>query len=176
MAYFPNINKIQYEGAKSTNPYAFKFYNPTEKVGDQTMEEILRFGVAYWHTFTMDGSDPFGDGNMLRPWDKYSGMDLAKARVDAAFEFFEKLDVPYFCFHDVDIAPEGNSLKESNRNIDEIVSMMKDYMKDSKVKLLWNTVNNFTHPRLDRKSTRLNSSHVAISYAVICLSKKMSLD
>src|SRR5699024_3079102 len=147
MAYFPNINKIQYEGASSTNPYAFKFYNPTEKVGDQTMEDILRFGIAYWHTFTMDGSDPFGDGNMLRPWDKYSGMDLAKARVDAAFEFFEKLDVPYFCFHDVDIAPEGNSLKESNRNIDEIVSMMKDYMKDSKVKLLWNTVNNFTHPR-----------------------------
>ena len=147
MAYFPNINKIQYEGASSTNPYAFKFYNPTEKIGDQTMEEILRFGVAYWHTFTMDGSDPFGDGNMIRPWDKYSGMDLAKARVDAAFEFFEKLDVPYFCFHDVDIAPEGNSLKESNRNIDEIVSMMKDYMKDSKVKLLWNTVNNFTHPR-----------------------------
>src|SRR5699024_3644492 len=126
MAYFPNIKKIQYEGASSTNQYAFKFYNPTEKVVDQTMEDILRFGVAYWHTFTMDGSDPFGDGNMIRPWDKYSGMDLAKARVDAAFEIFEKLDVPYFCFHDVDIAPEGNSLKESNRNIDEIVSMMKD--------------------------------------------------
>src|SRR5690625_2926332 len=114
MSYFPNISKIKYEGASSTNPYAYKFYNPEEKLGDKTMEEILRFGVSYWHTFTMDGSDPFGAGNMIRPWDKYSGLDLAKARVDASFEFYEKLDVPY----------------------------------------------------LDRKSTRLNSSHVAISYAV----------
>src|SRR5690625_4958671 len=147
MTYFANIKKIKYEGPSSTNPYAFKFYNPEEKVDGKTMEEILRFGVAYWHTFTADGSDPFGAGTMIRPWDKYSDMDLAKARVDAAFEFFEKLGVPYFCFHDVDIAPEGDNLRESNKNIDEIVSMIKDYMKDSKVKLLWNTVNNFTHPR-----------------------------
>src|SRR5690625_7085939 len=96
-------------------------------------------------------------------------MDLAKARVEAAFEFFEKLNVPYFCLHDVDIAPEGDTLKESNENLDTIVAMIKDYMKDSKTKLLWNTVNNFSQ---DRKSTRLNSSHVAISYAVFCLKKK----
>jgi xylose isomerase len=147
MSYFPNINKIKFEGVSSTNPYAFKFYNPEEKIGGKTAEEILRFGVAYWHTFTMDGSDPFGSGNMIRPWDKYSGMDLAKARVDASFEFYEKLDVPFFCFHDVDIAPEGNNLRESNQNLDVIVNMIKDYMKDSKVRLLWNTANNFTHPR-----------------------------
>jgi len=147
MTYFKNINNIKYEGASSTNPYAFKFYNPNEKIGDKTMEEILRYGVAYWHTFTMDGSDPFGAGNMIRPWDKYSGMDLAKARVDASFEFYEKLDVPFFCFHDIDIAPEGSNLRESNQNLDTIVSMIKNYMKDSKAKLLWNTANNFTHPR-----------------------------
>ena len=147
MSYFSNVNKIQYEGSKSTNPFAFKFYNPEEKIGEKTMEEILRFGVAYWHTFTEDLSDPFGTGTAIRPWDKYTGMDLAKARVEAAFEFFEKLNVPFFCFHDVDIAPEGDTLKESNENLDTIVAMIKDYMKDSKTKLLWNTVNNFSHPR-----------------------------
>lgn len=147
MNYFKNINAIHYEGPKSTNPLAFKFYNPEEKIGEKTMEEILRFGVAYWHTFTEDLSDPFGVGTAVRPWDKYKGMDLAKARVEAAFEFFEKLNVPYFAFHDVDIAPEGDTLKESNENLDTIVSLIKDYMKDSKTKLLWNTVNNFSHPR-----------------------------
>ena len=113
MTYFPNIEKIKFEGSLSTNPYAFKFYNPEEKIGDKTMEEILRYAVSYWHTFTMDGSDPFGAGNMIRSWDKFSGMDLAKARVDASFEFYEKIDVPFFCFHDIDIAPEGSNLKES---------------------------------------------------------------
>ncbi|WP_284140615.1 MULTISPECIES: xylose isomerase [unclassified Virgibacillus] len=147
MAYFKDISNIKYEGASSTNPFAFKFYNPQEKIGAKTMEEHLRFAVAYWHTFTEDGSDPFGAGTMIRPWDKFSGMDLAKARVEAAFEFFEKLGVPYFCFHDVDIAPEGSNLSETYKNIDTIVAMIKDYMKDSKTKLLWNTANMFTHPR-----------------------------
>src|SRR5699024_9791905 len=145
MTYFNNISNIKYEGSNSTNPYAFKFYNPEEVVGGKTMEDQLRFSVAYWHTFTEDLSDPFGVGTAIRPWDKYDGMDRAKARVDAAFELFEKLNVPYFAFHDVDIAPEGNNLRESNQNIDTIV---------------------------DRKSTRLNSSHVSISYAVFCLKKK----
>ncbi|KMK78029.1 xylose isomerase [Alkalihalobacillus pseudalcaliphilus] len=147
MNYFNDISKIQYEGPKSTNPFAFKFYNPEDTIDGKTFEEYLRFGVAYWHTFTEDLSDPFGAGTALRPWDRYTGLDLAKARVEAAFEFFEKLGVPYFCFHDVDIAPEGDSLAESNKNLDIIVSMVKDYMKDSKTKLLWNTVNNFSHPR-----------------------------
>lgn len=147
MSYFPNINQIQYEGPKSKNPMAFKFYNPKEVVGGKTMEEHLRFSVAYWHTLTMNGSDPFGAPNMERPWDRYSGMDLAKVRVEAAFELFEKLGTPYFCFHDVDIAPEGNTLVETNRNLDEIVSLLKEGMKTSGVKLLWNTANMFTHPR-----------------------------
>lgn len=147
MAHFTGIEKIKFEGASSKNPFAFKFYNPEEKIGGKTMEETLRYAVSYWHTFTMDGSDPFGAGTMDRTWDHLKGMDLAKARVEASFEFYEKLDVPFFCFHDVDIAPEGSNLRESNKNLDEIVAMIKEYMKDSKAKLLWNTANNFTHPR-----------------------------
>lgn len=147
MAYFENVSNIKYEGSKSKNPFAFKYYNPEEVVNGQTMEEILRFSVAYWHTFTADLTDPFGVGTAVRPWDKFQGMDKAKARVEAAFEFFEKLNVPFFCFHDADIAPEADSLKETNENLDVIVSMIKDYMKDSNVKLLWNTANMFTHPR-----------------------------
>src|SRR5690625_1886277 len=160
MAYFKEVEKVKYEGRHSDNPYAFKFYNPEEKVGDKTMEEILRYGIAYWHTFVADGGDPFGDGTAIRPWDHLKGMDLAKARVDAAFEFFEKIDAPFFAFHDVDIAPEGDTLRESNKNLDEIVAMIKDYMKDSKVKLLWNTANMFTNPRWTHGAA--TSSHADI--------------
>ncbi|MBW8351769.1 xylose isomerase [Bacillus sp. IITD106] len=147
MAYFEEINKIQYEGSSSKNPFAFKYYNSEEMVNGKTMEEILRFSVAYWHTFTADGTDPFGVGTAIRPWDHLNGLDLAKARVEAAFELFEKLNVPFFCFHDSDIAPEADTLKETYENLDIITAMIKEYMKDSKVKLLWNTANMFTHPR-----------------------------
>ncbi|WP_047982730.1 xylose isomerase [Ornithinibacillus contaminans] len=174
MTYFEGINKINYEGSSSTNPYAFKFYNPGEKIGGKTMEEILRFGVAYWHTFTEDLSDPFGVGTAIRPWNKFTGLDLAKARVEAAFEFFEKLGVPYFCFHDVDIAPEGSSLRESNQNIDTIVAMIKDYMKNSKTKLLWNTVNNFTHPRFVHGAASSSSADV-FAYAAAKVKKGLEV-
>ncbi|MBD8137552.1 xylose isomerase [Bacillus sp. CFBP 13597] len=145
--YFESVNKISYEGKDSKNPLAFKYYNPEEVVGGKTMKEQLRFSVAYWHTFTADGTDPFGAATMQRSWNKYDGMDLAKARVEAAFQLFEKLGVPFFAFHDRDIAPEGNTLKETNENLDVIVSMIKEYMKTSNVKLLWNTANMFTNPR-----------------------------
>ena len=174
MSFFPNIEKIRYEGPGSSNPFAFKHYNPEEKVGGKTMEEILRFSVAYWHTFTEDLSDPFGSGTALRPWDRYQGLDLAKARVEAAFEFFEKLGVPYFCFHDVDIAPEGSNLRETNQNLDIIVSMIKDYMKDSKVKLLWNTVNNFTHPRFVHGAASSNQADV-FAYAAAKVKKGLEI-
>ncbi|PTL40014.1 xylose isomerase [Alkalicoccus saliphilus] len=146
-SYFDQVPEIKYEGAASGNPYAFKYYNPEEKVGGKSMEEQLRFSIAYWHTLTQDASDPFGQGTAERPWDHLQGMDKAKARVEAAFEFIEKIKAPYFCFHDIDIAPEGNSLKETNQNLDEITAMIKEYMKTSDVKLLWNTANMFTHPR-----------------------------
>jgi xylose isomerase len=174
VSYFPNIDKIEYEGPDSTNPFAFKFYNPEEKVGDKTMKEILRFSVAYWHTFTNELSDPFGTGTALRPWDKFTGMDRAKARVEAAFEFFEKMDVPYFCFHDVDIAPEGSTLRETNKNLDTIVAMIKDYMKDSKTKLLWNTVNNFTHPRFVHGAATSNNADV-FAYAAAKVKKGLEV-
>jgi xylose isomerase len=174
MAYFESVNKVKYEGPHSTNPFAFKFYNPEEKVNGKTMEEFLRYGVAYWHTLTMDGSDPFGAGNMIRPWDEYTGMDLAKARVEAAFEFFEKLGVPYFCFHDVDVAPEGSNLSETNENLDTIVSMIKDYMKDSKVKLLWNTANMFTHPRFVHGAASSSNADV-FAYAAAKVKKGLEV-
>ncbi|HEX7057086.1 MAG TPA: xylose isomerase, partial [Bacilli bacterium] len=136
MGYFSNVSKV-----------SFKHYNPQEIVLGKTMEEQLRFSVAYWHTFTGTGADPFGVGTMIRPWDHLSGMDLAKARVEAAFELFEKLGVKFFCFHDRDIAPEGDTLQETNKNLDVIVAMIKERMKASGVKLLWNTANMFTNPR-----------------------------
>ncbi|WP_347941945.1 xylose isomerase [Peribacillus simplex] len=145
--YFESVNKVSYEGKDSKNPHAFKYYNPEEVVGGKTMKEQLRFSVAYWHTFTADGTDPFGAATMQRSWNKYDGMDLAKARVEAAFQLFEKLDVPFFAFHDRDIAPEGITLKETNKNLDVIVSMIQEYMKTSNVKLLWNTANMFTNSR-----------------------------
>ncbi|SDZ55808.1 xylose isomerase [Evansella caseinilytica] len=173
MAYFKGVEKVVYEGHKSTNPFAFKYYNPKEAVGGKTMEEFLRFSVAYWHTFTANGSDPFGAGTMVRPWDSLSELDKAKARVEAAFELFEKLNVPFFAFHDVDVAPEGASLKESNKNLDVIVAMIKDYMKTSNVKLLWNTVNNFTHPRFVHGAATTNSADV---YAYAAAKVKKGLE
>ncbi|CAJ1313294.1 xylose isomerase [Paenibacillus sp. PK4536] len=147
MAYFANIEKITYEGVQSKNPYAFKFYNPTQVIAGKTMEEHLRFGMAYWHTMVAGGADPFGVNTAVRPWDSYTGLDLAKARAEALFELMDKLDMPYFCFHDVDIAPEGDSLREFYSNIDTIVDLLEGYMKQSGKKLLWNTANMFSNPR-----------------------------
>jgi xylose isomerase len=168
MTYFANVKKIAYEGAKSKNPLAFKYYNPEEIVAGKTMEEQLRFSVAYWHTFTAEGSDPFGAATMTRPWDQYTGMDKAKVRVEAAFELFEKLDVPFFAFHDRDIAPEGSSLQETNKNLDTMVAIIKEYMKTSKTKLLWNTANLFSHPRfVHGAATSCNADVFAYSAAQV---------
>lgn len=147
MDMFRGIGKIAYEGPDSDNPLAFKHYNPDEQILGRRMEDYLRFACAYWHTFTGEGVDPFGMGTAIRPWHSAAGMDLAKRRVEASFEFFDKLGIPFFCFHDRDIAPEGETLRETNRNLDVIVGMIKEYMKTSKVKLLWNTANLFSHPR-----------------------------
>lgn len=173
MAYFGNISNIAFEGKDSTNPLAYKYYNPQEVVAGKTMEEHLRFAVAYWHTFTAEGVDPFGSKTMIRPWDHLDGMDRAKARVEAAFELFEKLGVPYFCFHDRDIAPEGDNLPETNKNLDVIISMIQDYMKTSKTKLLWNTANMFTHPRFVHGAATTNNAEV---YAYAAAQVKKGLD
>ncbi|MBE4907854.1 xylose isomerase [Bacillus luteolus] len=168
MSYFEKVNQIKYEGPNSTNPYAFKYYNPEEQINGKSMEEFLRFAVSYWHTFTGEGSDPFGQGTMVRPYDKFSGMDLAKARVEASFEFFEKMNVPFFCFHDFDVAPEADTLKETYKNLDEIVAMIKEYLKTSKTKLLWNTANMFSHPRwLSGAATSPNADVFAYAAAKV---------
>ena len=177
MVFFTGIEKIEYEGPESKNLLAYKHYNPSEVVMGKTMEEHLRFAVAYWHTFTGEGTDPFGDKNMIRPWDKYKGMDLAKARVEAAFEFFEKLGVPFFCFHDRDIAPEGDNLIETNANLDKIVAMIKDYMRTSNTKLLWNTSNMFTHPRyVHGAATSCNADVFAYAAAQVKKSLEIAVE
>jgi len=145
---FDDITAIAYEGQGSTNPLAFKYYKADEIVLGRTMADWTRFAAAYWHTLGADGTDMFGWGTMQRPWSTVSDpMDKAKIKVDAIFEFCEKLGIPFFCFHDRDIAPEGNTLRETNRNLDVIVSLIEDHMKTSPVRLLWGTANMFSNPR-----------------------------
>jgi xylose isomerase len=146
--YFPGVGKIKFEGKDSDNPLAFKFYDPDKKIGGKTMREHLRFAVAYWHTFCNTGDDPFGPGTVAFPWDaKNDPMEAAKDKLDAAFEFFTKLGVDFYCFHDRDIAPEGGSVAESEKNLRSLVDLAKERQKSTGVKLLWGTANLFSHPR-----------------------------
>ena len=111
--YFPSVDAIRYEGPESDNPLAFKAYDPSRVVAGKTMEEHLRFAVCYWHTFCANGGDPFGPGTRDYAWSAASDpMDRARDKMDAAFEFFTKLGVPYYCFHDRDMAPEGDTVAE----------------------------------------------------------------
>jgi xylose isomerase len=143
--YFPAVKKqIQYEGKDSKNPLAFKYYNKNQKVGNKTMAAHLRFAVAWWHTFMGDGTDMFGGTSFQREWRKGSDpMDRAKKTMEAAFEFFQKLGIDYYCFHDRDIAPEGDSFAESCKNLETMVGMAKQLQKETGVKLLWGTANLF---------------------------------
>lgn len=146
--YFPGIGRIRYEGAESDNPLAFKAYDAAREVAGKTMEEHLRFAICYWHTFCASGGDPFGPGTRAYPWAKNTApMGAAMDRMDAAFEFFSKMGVPYFCFHDRDLAPEGNSVGESEENLQTMVAMAKERMRATNIKLLWGTANVFSHPR-----------------------------
>jgi len=146
--FFPGIGRIEYEGPGSDNPLSFKAYDPNRLVAGRTMEEHLRFAVCYWHTFCADGGDPFGPGTRVLPW-KASGdaMENARSKLDAAFEFFTKLNVPFYCFHDRDMAPEGGSVAESEANLETLVSLAKERQDATGMKLLWGTANLFSHPR-----------------------------
>lgn len=147
-SYFPLVGKIAYEGPGSKNPLAFKIYNPEETVGNRTMREHLRFSIAYWHTLKGTGSDPFGGATLLRPWNEAADpLTAAENTLRAAFEFFTKLGVDFYAFHDRDICPEGDSLKASNAALDRIVALAKTLQADTGVKLLWNTSNMFSHRR-----------------------------
>ncbi|RUS46625.1 xylose isomerase [Cohnella sp. AR92] len=171
MSFFPNVPEIKYEGRSSKNPFAYKHYNPKEVILGKTMEEHLRISVAYWHTFNANGTDPFGAGTAVRSWDSLSPLDRSKARVEANFELLTKLNVPYYAFHDADIAPEGATLAETNKNIDVIVAKLKEFQQATGKKLLWNTANLFTNPRyVFGASTSNNAEVFAYSAATI---KKM---
>lgn len=144
----PIRSAIPYEGPDSKKALAFKHYNPEEVVDGKTMSEQMRFSIAYWHAFRGAGSDPFGPGTIERPWEKgKDAVSVAKKRMDAAFEFFQKIRAPFWCFHDRDIAPEGRTLRESNRNLDKLVAHAKQLQKTTGVRLLWGTANLFSNPR-----------------------------
>ena len=148
MAAFPEVDKIRYEGPQSKNPLAFKWYQEDEVVEGRTMKDHLRFSVVYWHTFRGTGSDPFGAATMLRPWeDGTDSVDNAIRRARVAFEFIQKLGAPYYAFHDRDIAPEGATLADTNRNLDAVVKVLKEEQQRTGIKLLWGTANLFSHPR-----------------------------
>lgn len=174
MSYFPQIEKIQYEGTTTTNPFAFRHFNPEEVVAGQTMKEHLRFAVAYWHTMTQDGSDPFGSPVNQRTWLGATEMETAKNRVAAFFEILEKLGVEYFCFHDVDMAPEGDSLEEFYANLDEITDLIKEQMERTGIKLLWNTANMFSHPRYVNGAASTNHADV-FAYAAAQVKKGLDI-
>jgi xylose isomerase len=145
---FPGISRIPYEGPKSKNPLSFKHYNAAEVIDGKTMAEHLRFSVAYWHAFRNGGGDQFGQATRQMPWDDgTSSVQNAQNRVRVAFEFLEKLGVPYYCFHDRDVAPEGANLAETNANLDAVVKVFKEEQQRTGIKLLWGTACLFAHPR-----------------------------
>jgi xylose isomerase len=146
--WFHDIPAIQYEGPQSTNPFAFRWYNPAELVEGKPMRDHLRFSVVWWHSFRHAGADPFGAATLLRPWDDGSdSLANAQRRVDVAFEFFQKLGIGWYAFHDRDVAPEGSTLAESNRHLDSIAQSLKAAQERTGVRLLWGTANLFSHPR-----------------------------
>ena len=147
--YFEGIETIRHAGPDSTDPLAFRWYDADRVVGDRTMAEHLRMAVCYWHNFVWPGSDVFGEGTFGRPWhdESLEPMDAARHKLDVAFEFFTKLGTPFFCFHDRDVAPVGDTFRETCANLDEIVDEIGERMADTGVGLLWGTANLFGHPR-----------------------------
>ena len=147
--FFTGVDKIRYEGPETDNPFAFRYYDADRVVLGRTMEEHLRFAVCYWHSFSWPGSDVFGDGTLDRPWNDptMDPMAAAKLKMDAAFEFLAKLGVPFWCFHDVDVAPTGATFSETKTNLETMVQYAADRMEETGLGLLWGTTNAFSHPR-----------------------------
>ncbi|HZL42587.1 MAG TPA: xylose isomerase [Verrucomicrobiae bacterium] len=166
---FKNISKIKYEGPDSRNPLSFRHYNPDEKIEGKPLKDHLRFSVAYWHTFRGRLTDPFGAGTAVRPWDDGTeSVSNAQNRVRAAFEFIEKLGAPFYAFHDRDVAPEGNSLAESNKNLDAVVQVLKQEQQRTGIKLLWGTACLFANPRyVHGASTSCNADVFAYAAAQV---------
>jgi xylose isomerase len=174
MSYF-NIPAIKYEGPESKNPFAFKYYDPEAEVMGKSMKEQLRFAMSYWHTFTYMGNDPFGGATIFRPWDNTKDtMERAIERVHAAFEFMEKMQIPYFCFHDADIAPRAATLKETNERLDIIVKVIKEEMARTGIKCLWGTTNAFGDDKfVHGAGTSCNAT--VFAYAAAQIKKAMEI-
>ena len=144
--FFGDLQPVRYEGPESTNPLAFRHYNPDEIVLGKRLEDHLRFSVAYWHSFAWQGGDPFGGQTFQRPWFDET-MEAAKLKADVAFEFFSLLGTPYYCFHDADVRPEAETLAQSIARLDQIADVFAEKQAKSGVKLLWGTANLFSHRR-----------------------------
>lgn len=175
MSAFPDIPTIQYEGPQSDNPLAFRWYNPDEVVAGKSMKDHLRFSIVYWHTFRGMGADPFGVGTADRPWDDGSeSVENAQKRARVAFELFEKLQAPYYAFHDRDVAPEGATLAESHKNFDAVADVLEEEQQRSGVKLLWGTANMFSNPRfMHGAATSCNAD--VFAYAAAQVKKAMEV-
>ena len=174
-AHFPRIPTIAYAGPGAKNPLAFRHYNPAEMIDGRSLKSHLRFSIAYWHTFRGTGADPFGPGTIRRPWETGNDpVSVAKARMEAAFEFFQKIESPFWCFHDRDIAPEGRTLAESNRNLDQIVAHAKSLQQATGVKLLWGTANLFSNPRYMCGAATNPDAHV-FAYAAAQVKKALEV-
>jgi xylose isomerase len=146
--FFPGIGQVKFEGKDSKNPLAFKYYNERQVVGGKSLKDHFRFAVAYWHTLTGTGGDPFGPGTKDFPWAQQSDPILnAKEKMDAAFEFISKMGIPFYCFHDYDIVSEADSIPESEKRLRTMVDYAKAKQAASGIKLLWGTANLFSHKR-----------------------------
>ncbi len=172
---FEGVPKIQFEGPDSKNPLAFKHYNAEEMVEGKSMADHLRFSVAFWHCFRNGCADPFGAATRLMPWDDGTdSLQNAKNRIPALFEFCDKLGVKFFCFHDRDIAPEGDTLKESNANLDEVVKVVAEHSEKTGTKLLWGTACLFANPRyMHGAATSPNAD--AFAYAAAQVAKAIDV-
>lgn len=171
---FKGIPKIAYEGAESKNPLAFKFYDADKVVLGKKMSEHLPFAMAWWHNLCANGVDMFGRGTADKSFGAEAGtMAHAKAKVDAGFEFMQKLGIRYFCFHDIDLVPEADDIKETNRRLDEISDYILEKMKGTDIKCLWGTANMFGNPRFMNGAGSTNSADV---YAFAAAQVKKALD
>lgn len=163
--YFKEIGKINYEGPESDNPLAYRWYDAKKIVAGKSLEEHLRFAVAYWHSFNGNGSDPFGGPTLFFPWDEHDDViRRAQGKMDAAFEFITKMGLPYYCFHDVDLVDYGDNVAENERRLQTLVAYAGEKQAASGVKLLWGTANLFTHHRY-MNGAATNPDFTAVAHA-----------
>lgn len=146
--FFPGIGKIKFEGKDSKNPMAFHYYDPEKVINGKKMKDWLKFSMAWWHTLCAEGGDPFGPGTKIFPWNEgATSLDKAKAKMDAGFEFMQKMGIEYYCFHDIDLIDEADTIDEYEKNLKAIVAYAKQKQAETGIKLLWGTANVFNHKR-----------------------------